>query len=128
MLVLILIIEVALFLGFVVIGINLVDITNRLNKMEMIESDNSLPLRQLEKRVDNCFSSEDAVQLFDKAVGAVRQKTEDLEQYFKIRSEYFLTKEMAIDLFKEYQEQIIEDYKKYKDGRWDRITEAFTRK
>lgn len=128
MLVLICIVQVALFLGFVVMAINLIDMTDRLKKLENIENDNSYPLRQLEKRIDNCFSSEEAVELFDKAVGAVRQKTEDLEQYFKMRSEYFLTKEMALDLFKEYQEQVIEDYKLYKDGRWDRIKEAFTRK
>lgn len=128
MLVLILIIEVALFLGFVVMAISLIDLTERVNRMEKIEFDNSLPISHLEKRLDSCFSAEDAVKLFDKAVGAVRQKVDYLEESFKMRSEFFLTKEMAIDLFKEYQEQIVEDYKKYKDGRWDRITEAFTRK
>lgn len=82
-------------------------------------------LSEIERKMSRFFTSDEAVHLFEKAVGAIRKKVEDLEKHWKMRSEFFLTKETAQDLFKEYQEMCVEEYKKFKDERWDRLTEAF---
>lgn len=88
---------------------------------------NQHDLEKIENKLSKCFTSLEAVDLFDKAVGAVRMRVEELEDNWKMRAEYFLTKETALDLFKEYQDQCVDEYRKYKDDRWDRLKEAFTR-
>lgn len=89
----------------------------------------------IEKLSIEFFTKNDAVVLFDKAVGAVRERTENLEDEFvefqcemSLRLEHFLTKETVKDIFDEYQESAVEEYKLFKDKRWDRLSEAFTRK
>jgi hypothetical protein len=77
--------------------------------------------------LSNYVTNQDAINIFQGAIGGVNKRLNDLESDLKIRMEYFLTKETATDLFKEYQSECVDLYKKYKDQRWDRLKDAFTR-
>lgn len=81
----------------------------------------------LRSDLSNYVTNQDAINIFQGAIGGVNKRLNDFENDLKIRMEYFLTKETALDLFKEYQQECVDLYKKHKDQRWDRLKDAFTR-